>query len=142
MEVSDYLLERITEHWMHDIMQCCGELSAEDLKLSRSTEAVVLVPPAAPALVVADDAEQVGDTEEPMAPDEETYAAMRWSSGLQDDGIVLGLIRSLPPAIVAEQVHAYRNRKTTCNRGCLPTRSSSRWHQRWLSRSNVGSQTL
>ena len=80
--------------------------------MSWSTEAVVLVPPAAPALVVADDAEQVGDTEEPAAPDEENYEAMCWSSGLQDDGIVLSLIRSLPPAIVAEQVHAYRNRKT------------------------------
>ena len=40
--------------------------------------------------------------------DEETFAALRWASGLQNDSCVLAVIRSLPQQVLDEQVVLYR----------------------------------
>ena len=42
IEISDYLMSRVGEPWMHDIMSVCDELSALDVEKSRKymTEAV------------------------------------------------------------------------------------------------------
>ena len=48
-----------------------------------------------------------------MMPNEEIFAAMRRVSKLSDDSRVFGLIRSLPMAVVEEQVSLYRRRNET-----------------------------
>ena len=54
IELSDYLIERIGEPWIHDIMVACQELRQEDVDLYRSCDAKILAPPTAPAPAVAD----------------------------------------------------------------------------------------
>ena len=53
-ELSDYLIERIGEPWMHDIMVACQELRQQDVSLYRSGNATILAAPTAPAPAVAD----------------------------------------------------------------------------------------
>ena len=80
---------------------------------SRSGGTKILAPPIAPAPAVAELAEESADPEDVAAPDEETFAAMRWACQLQSDSAVLNLIRSLPKEIVQEQVHMYRKQAET-----------------------------
>ena len=104
IEISDYLISRIGEPWLHDIMVACQELRREDAQLYRSGNAdvtVAMVAPTAPVPAVADLA-VVAPAAEPVTPDEETFAAMRWVSKLDDTSCVLGLIRSLPKGVLEE----------------------------------------
>jgi hypothetical protein len=106
-ELSDYLIERLGEPWLHDIMVACQELDHDDVNAYRSADAAKIVAaPSEPAPAVEDPTVAVAT--EATAPDEETFAAMRWASKLSSDACVLGLIRSLPKEIVEEQVCAYR----------------------------------
>ena len=110
IELSDYLIARIREPWLHDIMVACQELRLEDVKLYRSLDVECLAAPSAPAPAVADSAISAVEQNKGVTPDEETFAAMRWASNLNDDSCVLSLIRSLPPEIVEEQLSLYRRR--------------------------------
>ena len=109
IEVSDYLMERIGEPWLLDVMVACQELRLKDVILFRSGAGRILTAAVAPAPAVAVEAAAV-DEQDVVAPDDETFAAMRWVCRLNDDSSVLSLIRSLPPAIVEEQVSLYRRR--------------------------------
>ena len=112
IEISDYLIARIGEPWMHDILVACQELEYEDVQTYRSGDGQIIAAPPAPAPAVADlavPAQAVADLAV-ASPDEETVAAMRWASRLKDDVFVLRLIRSLPKEIVDEQVALYRRR--------------------------------
>ena len=103
-EISDYLMEHAGESWMRELMLACQELQEEDLEALRQVE-----PPTAPAAAVAE-----GKPAEPMElamPDEETFAAMRWATRLPHDAAVLGLIRSLPQAVVEEQIRLHRQQQ-------------------------------
>jgi hypothetical protein len=105
-EISDYLLERIGESWMHDLMLACQELQEEDLEALRRSADIKVAPPTAPAAAVA--LGKPAELMERAMPDEETFAAMRWATRLPHDAAVLGLIRSLPQAVVEEQIRLYR----------------------------------
>ena len=113
IELSDYLIARLMETWMHDVMVVCQELRLEDVNLYRSGGVSILAAPTAPAPAVAESAVAAVVQKEVVAPDEETFAAMRWASRLNDDSCVLGLIRSLPKEIVEEQLSLYRRRDLT-----------------------------
>ncbi len=113
IELSDYLMARIGEPWLHDIMVACQELRQEDVSLYRSGDAKILAAPTAPAPAVAESAVAAVEQKEVVTPDEETFAAMRWASKLDDDSCVLGLIRSLPKEVVEEQLSLYRRRDET-----------------------------
>ena len=113
IELSDYLIARIGEPWLHDFMVACQELRQEAVSLYRSGDAKILAAPTAPAPAVADLAVAAAEQKDVVTPDEETFAAMRWASNLDDDSCVLGLIRSLPKEVVEEQVSLYRRRDET-----------------------------
>ena len=113
IELSDYLIERIGEPWIQDIMVACQELRQEDVSLYRSGNAKILAAPTAPAPAVADPALAAPAVADAVTPDEETFDAMRWASKLEDDSCVLALIRSLPKEVVEEQVSLYRRRDET-----------------------------
>ena len=139
IEVSDYLIARIGEPWMHDVMAACQELRFEDVELYRSGDAEVtvsIVVPTAPAPAVA-----VLAAVQSLQPDQETFAAMRWVSKLDDDVCVLGLIRSLPTGVLEEQVSLYRRRDETAvavvaesqkPKPKISIGSTSRFHTRML----------
>jgi hypothetical protein len=113
IELSDYLIERMGDLWMLDIMVACQELDEEDVRLYRSGgAALILAAPTAPAPAVEDLAVTTSAVADLalVAPDEETFAAMRWASTLDDEASVLHLIRTLPKQIVEEQVCLYRGR--------------------------------
>ena len=118
-EISDYLMDRIREPWMHDLMVACQELPEKLVTLAKSARFAapevaapkVLEAPPNVAPAVAEISEESETRLVLATPDDETYAAMRWASRLQDDGNVLGLIRSLPNEIIEEQLHAYRHRE-------------------------------
>ena len=113
IELSDYLIARIGEPWLHDIMVACQELQQEDVSLYRSGGAEIIAAPTVPAPAVAESAIAAVGQKEVVTPDEETFAAMRWASRLDDDSCVLGLIRSLPKEVVEEQLSLYRRRDET-----------------------------
>jgi hypothetical protein len=96
-------------------MVACQELRQEDVQLYRSGDGGVIGAPITPAPAVADIACATAEHKDVdvVAPDEETFAAMRWASKLDDESCVLGLIRSLPTAVVEEQVSLYRRRTET-----------------------------
>ena len=116
VEISDYLIQRISEPWMQDILVACQEITQADLLMSRSCVAPCgrsVAAPAEPAPAVADLAVVPAEPKDIVQPDDETFAAMRWASKLDDASSVLSLIRSLPTAVVDEQVHLYRRRSDT-----------------------------
>ena len=102
---------------MHDAMVVLQELEEEDVSAYRSGVAqIVTAPIAAPIaapVAVAEAVEQSAIDEDIGKPDEESFAAMRWASKLDDDANVLSLLRSLPKQIVEEQVQLYRKRDET-----------------------------
>ena len=69
---------------MHDLMVALQEVEQEDLIKSRSGGTTVLASPIAPSPAVAEPAEESADMSDVAAPDEETFAAMRWASQLHE----------------------------------------------------------
>ena len=105
LELSDYLLARVGEPWMHDIMAVTQEVDSDDVKKCKLLKQsnLPLAPPAAPSAAVADQVasdDAIVSLDDAMnadpLPDEETVAALRWSSKLTQDANVLSLIQSLP----------------------------------------------
>ena len=114
IEISDYLITRIGEPWLHDVMVACQALCQKDVVLYSSGDTKIVTAAMAPPPAVAEPAaptvdEETGET----TVDEETFAAMRWASKLRDDSCVLNVIRALPKEIVHEQVVLYRQREQT-----------------------------
>ena len=119
LEISDYLVERIGEPWMHELMEACQELSKTDVaETAVAGTAVAPAPsalapaPSAPAPSVAENAKPSSDDMGDSLPDEETHTALQWASKLHDDANAISLFRSLPQAIINEQVELYRSRST------------------------------
>ena len=107
IELSNYLLDRIGEPWMHDIMACCQEVELADVHALRASAAGESVKPITAPAVAAPIAAPIAVAE----VDEETLAAMRWASQLDADVHVLALTEALPKSIVDEQVMLYRQRQ-------------------------------
>ena len=107
IELSDYLLARMGEQWMLDLLVAAQELDGGDVELYCSygsrpaAHPTTLAPAVADPPVYAPDTAAPGEEREPGTVTEESMDAMRWASRLDQDAIVLALIRSLPPQIVA-----------------------------------------
>ena len=80
IELSDYLLERIGDPWLLDIMVACQELRLEDVNLYRSGKGKIMAASPAPVPAVADPALAAVEQKDFATPDEETFSAMRWTS--------------------------------------------------------------
>ena len=96
----------------------------------------IIAAPTAPAPAVAelaDAAPAVADLAVAL-PDNETLAAMRWASKLDNDACVLSLLRSLPKEIVEEQVSLYRRREEPQSRPdpIISISPNARYHTRML----------
>jgi len=114
VEISDYLIARIREPWMHAVMVACQELNMEDVRLAEQAAADALPPaPQGPPPAVAEPAEEPPNDVTEQMPDEETLTAMTWASGLDQAANVISLIRALPNAVVDENVRAYKEREST-----------------------------
>ena len=84
MEISDYLITRIGEPWLLDLMVACQELCQEDVDLYRQGETTIVAAAIAAPTAVAEPSAPTDETTETTV-DEETVAAMRWASKQQDD---------------------------------------------------------
>ena len=113
IEISDYLISRMKERWMHELMAALQEVEKEDLAKAWGDDTLVLVKPFEPAPAVPEPAPQSAVAEDVAAPSEEAFAVVRWASRLQSDSSVLSLIRSLPKEVVEEQVQLYGKRAET-----------------------------
>ena len=116
-DISDYLLERVGELWIHDIMLATQELDPGDVdKAKLCNSKLSLDAPEAPSTAVADKGDKAVEDAmvlvDAATVDEETIAAMRWASKLTEDANVLNLIHSLPKAVIEEQVILYRKHNT------------------------------
>ena len=113
-EISDYLIARVDELWMHELMSRLQEVDAEDLAKSKMQEVrpteVTHHAVVAPAPAVAAPAKEADEPEDVATLDEETYKALQWASKLNNYSALLSLMRSLPNAVIQEQVLLYRNR--------------------------------
>ena len=115
VELSDYLMARVGDHWMHDIMVACQELGAEEVRLYKSAPSA-FVTPTTVALAVADRAivpAVVDLAVEPEPLDEEACNAISWATKLDDHYTVVALVRALPAAVVDEHVALFRRRGDT-----------------------------
>ena len=114
-EISDYLMERIDEPWMHELMSHLQELDEKDVQDSKlqtcSRGVPPHPPPTAPAAAVANNVDQSAILRNVDDVDGETFEAMRCMCGLNDDVSLLSLVKSLPKPIVEEQVRLYREGK-------------------------------
>ena len=114
-KISDYLIDRVDEPWMIDLLVVSQELSLEDVNDSRSDEMQVGREPKGK---IAEIALEDPDELEPVS--EETMDAMRWASKIDDDSGVLALVRGLPIQVVQEQVRRYKERGTAVAARSLP----------------------
>ena len=138
--LSDYLIERMDEPWMIDILVASQELDGEEVKRAKSENNPPLPPPNRPpnaadggeleqtpaktaVAAIADIAlEDCGELE-PVTT--EAMDAMRWASKLNDDCAVLALMRSLPNQVVQEQICRYNARETAVAARKLPNHKMS-----------------
>ena len=99
IDISDYLMSRMGEHWMLELMALCQELKQEDVTRYKSDShmQIIAVPTA-----VAEFASPSADPKDVVTPDEESFKAIAWASKLTNDSNVLSLIHSLPKQIVEE----------------------------------------
>ena len=114
IELSDYLMDRVGERWMQDLMVTCEELDANLVKLSRSGCAPDVVDLSAVADALPSEVQAVVDAADaPIVahermPTDEEMEALRWACNLRDDGIIRNLARELPTHVVEEQVAKYK----------------------------------
>ena len=130
-EIADYLLERHECPWMHQLLAVCQELPMEDVERFRSgggsSVGVDLTlenghhsqanpsmpqPQTTSAVAVKTDEEcriVVGHEIEAV----ETVEALKWATGMVDNGVIHGLLTSLPDWSLKEQILAYRGRDST-----------------------------
>jgi hypothetical protein len=97
-KISDFLIERSEEYWMHDLLISCQEIKQESVNEHRSRGFIDLT---ASELVAGHAAEPIkaeGEVESPSAI-EEVLKALEWSTQLHDLGIMESLRKSLPAPI-------------------------------------------
>ena len=115
-EISDYLISRLEELWMQELMAALEEVDKDDLKKSKMQEVqpkgVTQIDSAALVPAFAARAKEASEPEDDATLDEETFKALQWASKLKDYASLLSLMRSLPKEIVQEQVRLYRDK--TC----------------------------
>ena len=112
-EVSDYLVERAEQPWMHDLLVMCDELKGDDVNRFRSRGTLevrtrrVDSEENSHACALPAKASGPGETADWRAL---TLDALRWATGLKGDSIVVILAQSLPHAVIEEQIQLYENR--------------------------------
>ena len=125
-EIAEYLLDRHECPWMYELLAACEELPMELVERIRSgggSSAVAGFRSGGETSAVAEIVPQLRDSEASASmpqpkttsvnTDEEaveTVEALKWSTGVVDNGIIHGLIASLPDWSLKEQILAYRGR--------------------------------
>ena len=156
-ELYNYLVERLQEPRMLEMLVACQEVEAEEVEALRScgeisAAAVALVAQGdGPRCSAAPLADEDAACEEPSPDahvDEKTLLVVKWATGVADDAVALTIARDLPPAVLDEQVLAYDQRVVNeaprKDRGCIvyPHLLKSRMQiaklfDEWLSEKNV-----
>ena len=126
-DLRDYVIERAQVPWLHDLLVACQEATAEDLELYRSAQPAAPPPtpspPSPPAeqavappfahAMVASGPDNAGEAAAATVGPEIVVKALAHATSLQDDGILHDLQRSLPHAVLDEQIRAYLAHEAT-----------------------------
>ena len=115
-KISDYLVDRVREPWMHDLMVALQEVLAEEVnayrscgpgsiggEASASADASQGAPTEAAEAAVADDGAAAEAAPVFAAPSGDALEALKWATGLKENSILVALAMSLPPAVLEEQ---------------------------------------
>ena len=113
-EIADYMVERAQQQWFQEVMALCQEITQEDidavLRLERAAgvEEPVRQPAPCPAA-----AEHTGMQLAPRLGtiSQELMDAVKWATGVRDDGVLLVICDELRPAEREEQIQQFRSRE-------------------------------
>ena len=103
-ELCDYLMLRVRQEAMQDMMVACQELDAEDVQAMRncgSRAPVEIVAPPSPH----------GQDDQSTTVTQDDLQAVKWAIGVNSDGVILDVAKRLPPAVLQEQVALWRDRE-------------------------------
>jgi hypothetical protein len=106
-ELHDYLIERIREPWMQDVMRACQEISTSELEAHRSCGTLssghavttLAIPNVETEVVCSQVHENV-----PIHYSDELLDALAWSIGVKDRGIIVSLACELHEVVRDEQI--------------------------------------
>ena len=104
LELRDYLLDRLKEQWMQEVMVSCQEVTREEVEAYRSCGQL---PEESLAVVQQEEEEgqEAGEhTERAGKPGPELLEALAWSTKVKDKGVLLSIAVDLSPAVREEQI--------------------------------------
>jgi hypothetical protein len=113
-ELHDYLIERIREPWMQDVMHAWQEITTVELEAYRSCGAVHS------EQAVTTLAGRTAETEQgciqlhqnlPSDYTDELLDALAWSTGLKDRGMLVSLVGDLHEVLRDEQIRKHARAK-------------------------------
>ena len=114
-EVCDYLMARLSEPWMHDLMVALDELDGDIVnrhrKLARASMSASIEPidvDGSPA--VAADSRVVPPKASGTACVEERSKAIKWMTNVKDDAVLQSLMATLPEAVQEDIQVNFKNR--------------------------------
>ena len=132
-ELGDYMVDRLTQEWFQEVMVNCQEIDSSDLAALRSLGLAVAIDRAAAGPVeggVLQPTEGPVSGAEPVS--EELLQAIRWSTGVREDSVLLVVAEELAPAERLDQLQRYRGRgaataaRPAAKALVIPTRLQSR----------------
>ena len=106
-ELHDYLMERVREPWMQDIMQACQEISAEDLEAYRSCGEASRGHAWAACAIVPVEAGESQSQNKGGKVTEELLEALAWSTGVKDTGLLVSVAADLSDVLRDEQLRKH-----------------------------------
>ena len=113
-EVSRYLMDRVEEYWMQDLMVALQELTSEEVAAARSCGGPA-GGEAARRLAPQNVAEPVGDersTEAEVDP-ERAIEVLKWATNCSESAVLENLRLQMPIAVLREQMQLYDARSKT-----------------------------
>ena len=109
-EVSQYLLQRIEEPWMQDLMVACQEIDNDELQAARSggISSLPLIAPASAAEPAGVEDSGKGELDAECA-----IKGLQWATGCSEMAVLEKLRRELPIAVLKEQMQLYEASRDT-----------------------------
>ena len=106
-ELHDYLMERVREPWMQDIMQACQEISADDLEAYRSCGEASRGHAWAACAIVPVEAGESQSQNKGGKVTEELLEALAWSTGVKDTALLVSVAADLSDVLRDEQLRKH-----------------------------------
>ena len=112
-DIYQYIIQRVEEPRLHDLLLACAELSMDDVERYRKSTASghdCGDHDAGEGLIMVADADSpavAGESAATQPITEELRKALQWATSVNDDCIIKGLVAELPLAVQHEQLALY-----------------------------------